>query len=158
MAKYTEGHPLVAYNRLGSHERAELKAGDEVIVSTDYGRKFLRLRITRTTDTQFTLSNGSRYMIRSGEKIGAAGSYSSPTIVGVPTLSLEEAERQSAAIVAAAVKAQQAAELADILDRVEALADKRGDGIGQVLEELNDLNIARLGEAIRANEATKAGQ
>ena len=158
MAKYPEGHPLVAYNRLGSHERAELKAGDEVIVSTDYGRKFLRLAITKATPTQFTLSNDSRYMIKTGQKIGANSQYNVPTIVGVPKHTREEADRINAAIVAAAVKAQQAAELADILDRVEALADKRGDGIGQVLEELNDLNIARLGEAIRANEATKAGQ
>lgn len=160
MPTYDTGNALVAHDSVNSWSRKNsLKTGDEVIVSMNYGKKRFRAKITRTTDTQFTIDTGSRYSIKSGRKIGSGESYDAPMIIGTPKHTREEAERINAAIVAAAEEAQREAALADILDRVEALADDTGKGIGEVLEELNQLNIQRLGDALREHmEKKTAGQ
>lgn len=157
--RYPRSNAHVAYETLSAREREDLKVGDEVIVLVNYGKHALRERVTKRTEKQVTLTNGSRYSLRTGDKIGAAQSYSAPHIIGRPLYTAGEAAQLNAAIVAAAEAAEQKARLVDILDRVEKLADERGVGIGQVLEEVNDLNVQRLGEAIRANEeAKRAGQ
>lgn len=157
--RYPKDNALVACNHMGHIDRKDLNVGDEVIISVNYGKHRLRETITNRTPTQVKLSNDSRYSLNSGRKIGTAESYSSPTILGRPTHTREEAERLNAAIAAAAEAAAQKATLADILDQVEKLADDRGVGIGEVLEELNQLNIQRFGDAMREHmEAKNAGQ
>lgn len=144
LARYPQAHPLVAAFDLPSGDRDTLHVGEEVIVSVNYGKHRLRLTVEKRTDKQVTLSNGTRYSLKTGRKIGAAESWDSPYILGRPRHSRPEAEALAAKISDAADKAARNAELVDLYDRIKAYAEKDNTSVPHVLARLGNIHLGRV--------------